>query len=287
MRTSFFEIDDINTFVSIVECGSFTRAAKRMGRSQPAVSQQIKKLEHNLGKRVFHRDVKELKITIHGEILLKYARQILQLSNNAYHRVVGAELYGMVRLGINEDLSTNYLSDMLAEFARMHPFICLEIHCDITKNLMADFAKGMFDFIIFKRDPQDRLDGAEIWREALDWVASPQMIVLQEKPVPLVLPPMPHSDCKQAIAALETHQRSWRIIYTSQSLSGLKAAAKAGLGVAVLPVSMISDGLISVSMAFSLPKLADMEIAIHQTSNALSPAAELLSLSIKNFFRTI
>lgn len=285
MNNPPFDLDGLYTFATIVETGSFTRAAKRIGRSQAAVSQQIKRLEDSLGKRLFARDANEMHLTSHGEILLGYARQILHLSNDACSRIVEADVAGAVRLGTPEDFATTHLSEILAEFAHAHPLVALEVYCDFTVNLLDGFSKGLYDLMLFKREPQGFRGGVEVWREVLDWTASPQVVLPEGKPLPLVLAPVPDVYRKRAIAALDAERRPWRIAYTSASLAGLQAAVKAGLGVTVLPIEMVPQGLISVTSRLSLPKLADTEIVLYRAPGSLSQAAELLASSITEFLR--
>jgi DNA-binding transcriptional LysR family regulator len=283
MNNPPFDLDALYTFTAIVETGSFTRAARRVGRSQPAVSQQIKRLEDSLGKRIFERDANELQLTSHGEILLGYARQILQLSNDACSRIVEADIAGVVRLGTPEDFATTHLSEILADFAHAHPLVALEVYCDFTVHLLDGFSKGLYDLLLFKREPQGFRGGVEVWREVLDWTASPHVVLPEGKPLPLVLAPVPDVYRKRAIAALDAERRPWRIAYTSASLAGLQAAVKAGLGVTVLPIEMVPQGLVSMGSRLSLPKLADTEIVLYRAPGGLSQAAELLATSITEF----
>ncbi|GJD99273.1 LysR substrate-binding domain-containing protein [Methylobacterium isbiliense] len=280
MMPPSFDLDVLFTFVSVVENGSFTRAAKRIGRSQPAVSQQIKRLEDSLGRRIFERDTNEVRLTPHGEILLKYAQQIIKLSNDACLHLTDADVAGVVRIGTPEDFATTHLSAILSQFVRAHPLVALEVYCDFTVNLLDGFSKGLYDLMLFKREPQGFGGGTEVWREVLDWTASPNALLPENKPIPLVLAPVPDVYRKRALAALDAEQRPWRIAYTSPSLAGLQAAVQAGLGITVLPTEMIPAGLVSVTSRLSLPKLADTEIALYRAPGTLSQAAELLASSI-------
>lgn len=279
------DFEALHIFVAIVESGGFTRAARRIGRSQPAVSQQVRRLEDSLGKRIFERDATEVRLTPHGEILLGYARQILQLGNDACSRIVEADVAGVVRLGTPEDFATTHLPDILSNFAHAHPLVALEVYCDFTVNLLDGFSKGLYDLMLFKREPQSFVGGVEVWREVLDWTASPRVVLPENKPLPLVLAPVPDVYRKRAIAALDAERRPWRIAYTSASLAGLQAAVKAGLGITVLPTEMVPAGLVSVASRLSLPKLADTEIVLYRAPGGLSQAAELLASSITEFLR--
>ncbi|MHB2205690.1 LysR substrate-binding domain-containing protein [Methylobacterium sp. CM6257] len=275
-----FDLDLLRTFVAIVDNGSFTRAAQRLGLTQSTVSLQIKRLEDGLTRRLFDRDGRELKLTPEGDILLTYARQILRLGAAALSRLGESDLSGVVRLGTPEDFATTHLSEVLACFARTHPQVALQVHCDFTVNLLDDFAKGRYDLILFKREPQGPSGGTKVWREVLDWVASPRLVTETGSPILLILAPAPDVYRKRALSALDAAGRDWRVVYTSPSLAGLQAAVQAGLGVTVLPTEMIPADMISVSARLQLPKLPDTEIVLYRAPGHVSPAAELLSSTI-------
>lgn len=275
-----FDLDLLRTFVAIVDNGSFTRAAQRLSLTQSTVSLQIKRLEDGLARRLFDRDGRDLQLTPEGEILLTYARQILQLGAEALSRLRETDVSGVVRLGTPEDFATTHLSEVLACFARTHPQVALQVQCDFTVNLLADFAKGRYDLILFKREPQGPSGGTKVWREVLDWVASPRLVTETEGPIPLILAPAPDVYRKRALSALDAAGRDWRIVYTIPSLAGLQAAVQAGLGVTVLPTEMIPADMVSVSARLQLPKLPDTEIVLYRAPGPVTPAAELLSSTI-------
>lgn len=275
-----FDLDLLRTFVAIVDNGSFTRAAQRLSLTQSTVSLQIKRLEDGLARRLFDRDGRDLQLTPEGEILLTYARQILQLGAEALSRLRETDVSGVVRLGTPEDFATTHLSEVLACFARTHPQVALQVQCDFTVNLLADFAKGRYDLILFKREPQGPSGGTKVWREVLDWVASPRLVTETEGPIPLILAPAPDVYRKRALSALDAAGRDWRIVYTSPSLAGLQAAVQAGLGLTVLPTEMIPADMVSVSARLQLPKLPDTEIVLYRAPGHVTPAAELLSSTI-------
>ena len=272
-----FDLDLLRTFVAIVDNRGFTRAAERVGRTQSTVSLQIKKLEDGLGRRVFEREGRDLQLTSDGEVLLSYARRILNLSDEARARIMAPEVDGTVRLGTPEDFATVHLPDVLARFARANPRVALEVECDFTVRLLDGFSKGEYDLVLFKREPQGPGGGTPVWREVLVWAAGARLQLDPAAAVPLVLAPIPDVYRKRALAALDAMGRSRRIVYTSPSLAGLQAAVKAGLGVTVLPEEMIPSGLVRLGAAEGLPPLADAEIVLYRAPGRLSRAAELLA----------
>ncbi len=272
-----FDFDLLRTFVAVVDNAGFTRAAQRVGRTQSTVSLQIKKLEDGLGRRVFERDGRELLLTPDGEILLNYARQLLHVADEARSRILEPEVAGAVRLGTPEDFATVYLPDVLAQFARTHPRVSLEVNCNFSFNLLEGFSKGEYDLVLVKREPQGPAGGIAVWRDVLVWVGGPKLVLDSNQPIPLVLAPAPDVYRKRALASLQDAKRDWKIVYTSPSSEGLQAAVRAGLGVTVLSKDMVPKGLMLLGTEQDLPKLPDTEIALYRAPGSLSRAAQLLA----------
>lgn len=274
---SLLEPDLLRTFITVADNRSFTRAAERIGLNQSTVSLQIKKLEDGLGRRVFDRAGRDIKLTPDGEILLEYAREMLRLGEEACARILESDVEGVVRLGTTEDFGTTYLPQVLARFARSHPGVSLEVSCNFSFSLLDGFSKGEYDIVLVKREPQGPTGGVPVWKDDLVWVIGPDLDLLSNKPIPLVLAPAPDVYRKRALGALDAVKRRWRIVFTSPSMEGLQAAVRAGLGVTVLSKDMVPPGLSVLRTDHGLPKLPDAEIAMYCAPGVLSKAAKLLA----------
>lgn len=271
-----FHIDTLllKSFIAIAETGSFSQAGEVVGRTQSAVSLQIKKLEEGLNCTFFDRSNRQVALTEQGEIFLGYARRMVELQWEAYSRLNQPEIKGEISLGTPEDFATHYLPDILANFTKHHPLVQLHVRCDLTLNLMSAFRKGEFDMILVKRDPQSVKGGTKVWREPLIWACSDHYQI--RTPIPLVLSPHPCIYRARALAALDRSRKPWNIAYTSPSLAGTIAAVKAGLGITVLPKNMVPEGLSAVRGPTKLPNLADAEIALIKKER-LSQAGRVLA----------
>lgn len=272
-----FDFDLLRTFIAVVDNASFTRAAERVGRTQSTVSLQIRKLEESLGRRVFERDGRDFLLTPDGEILVTYARQLLHLADEARSRIQEPDVEGIVRLGTPEDFATVYLPDILAQFARAHPRVSLEVNCTFSFSLLDGFSRGEYDLVLVKREPQGPAGGIAVWRDVLVWVTGPKLVIDPDQPLPLVLAPAPDVYRKRALAGLEAARRRWRITYTSPSSEGLQAAVRAGLGVTVMSKDLVPDGLLLLGAEHMMPTMPDAEIALYRAPGSLSRAAQLLS----------
>lgn len=165
-----FDTLTIECFLAVNDTKSFTLAANKVMRTQSAVSQQINKLENKIGKRLFNRE-KNLTLTLEGEIFLNYAKQIMQLNREALDRFKEPELQGEIRFGLPEDFASVFLSDLLAEYALLHPRILLNVECDLTLNLFDRFKNREFDIVLVKMNkPEDFPNGIEVYSENLEWV---------------------------------------------------------------------------------------------------------------------
>lgn len=271
-----FHIDTLllKSFIAIAETGSFSKAADIVGRTQSAVSLQIKKLEEGLKCFLFDRSNRQVALTEQGEIFLGYARRMVELQWEAYSRLNEPEVKGEISLGTPEDFATHYLPEILSSFTKHHPLVQLHVRCDLTLNLMSGFRKGEYDMILVKRDPERVKGGTKVWREPLIWaMADHHQIKL---PISLVLSPQPCIYRARALAALDRSRKAWSISYTSPSLAGTIAAVKAGLGITVLPKDMVPEGLSPVRGSIKLPHLADSEIALMKKER-LSQAGKVLA----------
>ncbi|TCD04354.1 LysR family transcriptional regulator [Erythrobacteraceae bacterium CFH 75059] len=261
------DLDLLRSFVTVAELGGFTRAGTRLGRTQSAVSLQIKRLEEQVGVPLIARGPRHFALTGAGRRLLPHARQMLRMNDAAMAELVEPEVAGLVRLGVPEDFATAHLPEVLAEFTDAHPKVELEVTCDFTLNLEQAFRAGRFDLVLVKREPEVALTGMRVWREPLIWVARDHLSVPADGPLLLIASPEPCVYRHRAIAALEAVGRPWRCSYTSTSLAGTQAAVRAGLGVAVLPREMCPDTLTPVPEGV-LPALADTEIALIEAPGA-------------------
>ncbi len=255
-------------FLAIAESGSFTKAAERVGRTQSAISQQMAKLEALLGVPLFARSRANI-LTPEGEIFLGYARRIFALQREALDRFKNPELAGEVRFGLPEDFASVYLSDVLVDFARIHPRIMLNIECDLTLNLLERFKKKEFDLVLVKMPrPEDFPNGLPVWSEDLEWVGDGSALDFA-KPIPLVLSPQPCVYRARALNALEKAGKKWRLVFSSPSYAGTIAAVRAGIGITVLPRTMIPDGLMLINSK-KLPDLKNIHVSLlkHRADNA-------------------
>ncbi len=264
------ELELLRTFVAVVDGGGFTRAAERLHRTQSTVSQQLKRLEERLALPLLARNTRNFSLTEQGELLLGYARRMLVLNDEAWSALNETHCRGTVRLGSAQELADGGLADILAHFSRLYPGISLEVLVDANLKLQKMVELGELDLAVIFQEPGQRpLSG--IGCEVIDrlkrvWVASPDQTFPEDQPLPLVLANAPCIFRNSVLNALDGIGRSWRIALSTPSLSGMRAAVRAGLGVGVRTERWLETDLRTLTTP--LPPLPDVELVMLTSANA-------------------
>ena len=234
-----FDLDLLRTFAAVVDAAGFTRAAERVHLTQSTVSQQIKKLEANIGHTLLLRDKSTggIQTTEEGEILLSYARRLLATAEEAMDVMRKPAAPKTVRLGVPEDFAGRRLIDLLSGFSAASPHVRLDTVSGWSVELRRVLDTGEIDLALIKREPGDGACLAS-WKEELVWVESTRRPV-RDEPVPLAVFPVGCIYRERAIRFIERSGRRWRIAYTSQGLMGVQAAVASGLGISLLPSDAI------------------------------------------------
>ncbi|MGB6540438.1 MAG: LysR family transcriptional regulator [Xanthobacteraceae bacterium] len=265
----------LQTFLAIAQTRSFTRTAERLGLRQSTISQHIRKLEDETGRRLFVRDTHSVTTTADGEAMIEFARGILAANERAERYFAGSKLRGRLRFGASEDFAASLLPEVLREFVRTHPLVEFELTVGLSGELNEKLERGELDLVCGKRRPGDDR-GRLVWGDRLAWVSGDLRRLDPLTPVPLVLYSPPSITREIALAALERCGRPWRIVCTSGSLSGLRAAALAGLGVTVFSEGLIPTGLAEMPSGHGLPDLGSVEFVLLGSGSTIrGPAAEL------------
>ncbi|MCW0216313.1 MAG: LysR family transcriptional regulator [Pseudonocardia sp.] len=269
----------LRSFVAVARALSFTRAAAELGIRQSTVSQHVRKLEAVAGRPLLDRDTHTVALTTDGEAMLEFARAILETGERALAHFGGAKVRGRLAFGISEDLVLTRLPTILADFRRRYPQVDLELTVGLSENLEQAVDRGELDLIFAKRSP-GRTGGTAVWRDRFVWVGGPDLAGLgADDTVPLVSYPPPSLSRAAAISALEAHGRPWRMACTSGSLSGLRAAALAGLGVVAHAETLIPTGLVPVGAG--LPALGSFDFVLSTGRRSPTDPARTLADTIR------
>ena len=271
-----FDPNLLATFVTVAKARSFTEAGRRLGLQQSTVSQHVRRLEEAASRRLFLRDTHSVALTADGEAMLGLVQGILEANERARRYFAGSELRGRVRFGASEDFVQSRLPEVLREFTRVHRAVDLELTVGLSGGLLETLDAGELDLVLAKRRPgEDR--GQLVRREKLVWLGSDPALADPDRPLPLILYPPPSISRAIALEVLERAGRSWRIVCTSSSFSGLNAAALAGLGVTVQGDGFVPPGL---TLLPELPDLGQIEFVIAGPGRMLRGPADALATAI-------
>jgi DNA-binding transcriptional LysR family regulator len=269
MDRTNLDMDILRTLVTAQELRGFNRAAQRVGRSQSAVSQQIRKLEEQLGRQLFRKEGRGLALTEAGDVVLAYARRILDLNDEAVAVVRGVAVGGTVRFGLQTDLTENWLPKALARFRQAHPEVLIDVTADRRAVLLDYLDKGQLDLALLF-GPSRRTDAQRLTALPMAWIGSAKLSLRSDQAVPLALCSPPCFFREAAIGALNEADIRWRIAFTSPSVHGIWAAVDAGLGITLRTATGLPSQLTVMEPKSGLPALPMVDLFLHDGGRELT-----------------
>lgn len=276
MRSINLPTDLLRAFVSVIDLGGYTRAADALGRTQPAVSLQMKRLEELLDARLITHEGRELKLTEAGEVLSVYARQLLRLNDEAVARLMGRSAKGQLRVGLPTDFSVAFLQEAIAGFMREHAKVTMSITCDLSRRLIGMLHADELDIAIALLAQDNNPYLVRSWEEAPIWAAAREASLPRQEPVPLVTHPEGCEYRRRMTAALRAEGRGWRIAYTTPEIGGLQRAVSAGIGVTALTRKTLLPGMRALSARDGFPAMEPIRIGLFYKHQRLSGAGLML-----------
>lgn len=276
----------LRAFVVVTETGSMTRAAALLNLTQGAVSQQVRRLEEQLGQRLFEREHRTLSLTSAGERLLPRATAMLEHNDAIWAAMTAPEVEGEVRLGVPYDIVPAIIPPILKSFAREWPRLRVNMVTDPTASLLRQLEAGALDLCLTtERSPDAR---AEILtREPLVWVGAPGGSAHQRNPLPLALGDPTCAFRAAVLEALGETALDWTTICTTSNRDSMSAMVAADLGVApLLRISVPPELRALDNNECALPSLPPFAIALHLPAATLSVGAEKLAEHIRHAFST-
>jgi DNA-binding transcriptional LysR family regulator len=264
------DLELLRTLVAIEERSSFAGAAIQLGKTQSAVTQQMQRLEDQIGHPLFEKQGRHKRLTPHGQKLLDYARHLLAINDDALRSLQQGNLEGVLRIGAPHDVADTMLPTLLAQVARASPLLQLDIHVGRSPFLMESLKRGELDMTISNRnDPA--LDGVVLRTSPTVWLCSASYVHDRAKPVPLILVEGPSVFYRLAREALDAAGIPWSPNYTASSLIGIKAALRAGLGVTARGIEMAGADLRVLGENDGLPRLPDLDYYLFIRRNVINP----------------
>lgn len=262
------DLDILRTLTTGMDLGSFAKAADRLGRSQPAISLQLRKLEEQLGVDLLRKQGRNLMLTEAGEVMLGYARRLLALNDEALAAVRGPRVSGSLRFGLPQDFAESWFPTTLAQFNRAYPQTQIAVTVGRNAELLQRLDQGELDLILILSHDLDRpktlpiLDLPMAWIGSRDPEAALSPAAMRAAGVKLVMFESPCVFRRAAMSALDGTDLLGRVVFTSPSLSGLWAAVAAGIGVTLRTTMSAPSNLKVLGPESGLPPVPDIPLLL-------------------------
>ncbi len=271
MNYQDLQIDWLKCFVAVVDAGSLSGAAPAVYRSQSAISMQLKKLESALDCQLLVRGPRQHQLTVQGQLLLGYARRMLDLHAETQAAFHGEPLSGRIRLGVPDDYAARYLTPVLKRFAPHHGGVEIELLCEQSTSLIPRVERGELDLALVSRD-QPR-HGTLLFHEPMVWVGASQFQLWRRDPLPIAVYEEASLARRSAIHSLALQGRRYKVVYNSSSLAGQIAAVESGLAIAVLTQCSAPSHLETLGTEQGLGPLEPMEVAVYRSRASMASKA--------------
>ena len=275
--------DLLRTFLAVAETGNFTRAAEAVGRTQSAISMQIKRLEEMVGEVLFERGARGVRLTPRGMDLVGNARRIVSLLDETALSMRATPLGGPVRIGIPEEYGQPVLSRALGAFAKRHAQVEVTVRFGYSALQLAALSAGELDLaVVFEwQDPS----GAEVlMRDPTVWVTSSHHLMHLERPLPIAVYSRQGWSREYVLASLERRGIDYRFAYTSDTTNGLALAVTAGLAVAPMSRSSITPDCRELTEVDGFGQIDNARVVMHRNPRANSEAVDVMADAIREAF---
>lgn len=246
------DFGQLEIFLCIAEEKSFSRAAEKMLRTQPALSIAIKRLEEELGEPLFDRSSKNGMLTEAGKILYSYAQRLINLRHEAQEAV--GELRGMYRgrltIGANESTSHYLLPQLLLEYRKRFPQIKIEVHRNVSEKIPLEVLERNLDFGFLSYDPlHSALQSIEVYRDELALVVPPKHALTRRDQVTVrdlgeyqfVAHNVKTPARERIFDLFRQHHTPLNICVELSTLETIKDFVLLGVGIAILPRLAVDD----------------------------------------------
>lgn len=284
--TARLSIDLLRNFVAIVEARGISRAADKVGRTQAALSQQVKRLEDETEQTLMIRGGRGITLTAPGERLFHHALNILRAHDEAVSELTGVSLSGEVRLGCPDDYAIAFLPPLLRDFSNKHPQVFIEVVCAPTPRLLERIKSQMLDIAIVSEPDSPQRDQF-LRREHFVWVGVKGGDAQNRDPLQLALSDPDALDYLEATKVLERIGRKYHIAYASGSINGLTAVVRSGHAIAVLTQSAVPPDLVVLPPSRALPALPSIGVTVKTVRRNSSMLLRQFESHIRTMLPTI
>lgn len=264
-------IDILRAFVAVVESRGFTRAAEDLGRTQPTISLQVKRLEELLEAPLFKKGGR-FELSSVGEVCFDYGKRLLRLHDDMLDELGRNNLNDAMRVGVPSEFAL-ILAPRLDELrADSQVPTTFDVIVDSSQALSAAFRQNALDVAFVVGTGESEPHRIEQWRGQLRWFGGTLNDDEDNRPLPVVLPPQGSPFHEAAVGALRAQERKFEIVCTCSNFGVLAAAAAAGLGVTPMIDGLAPEGL-GASADRNLPLLPEVTLLLLARSQTLALAS--------------
>ncbi|WP_116138908.1 LysR family transcriptional regulator [Trinickia diaoshuihuensis] len=265
------DLDAVRAFVHVADLRSFTRAADLLGTTQSAVSLKVKRLEAHIGKPLFERTPRSVRLAPAGGAFLDAARELLE----AHERALGSlgTERRRLKIGLSEQVAGPNLAPIVASLHRHDPRLVIEMHLGSSAMLVADYDDRRLDAAIVRHESDElpgraihhggAADGETLFVEPLAWLAAANWAPPPGAPLPLAVLSGPCGVRVAAQRALERASIEWEETFVGGGIAAIGAALTAGLAVSALARRVAPPGVVDVGEKFGLPPLPDSHVVLY------------------------
>jgi len=247
------EMHQLRYVVALARTGNFSRAAEQCHVAQPSLSQQIQKLEDELGERLFDRMKRETRLTPHGELFLRRAVKILEEADAAAREAGDAKnlLRGKLAVGVLPTIAPYLLPRLLVAFTAKFPGIETVIHEDTTAQLLKQVLSYEIDLALASRPIEDeRLEVRDLFSEELKLALPPHHPLTRRRHIKLsalhqeqlIVMKAGHCLGDQVLGFCGRGNTRPRISFQSSQLETIQALVCAGVGLSLIPEMAVRPG---------------------------------------------
>ena len=267
------QTDLLRTFVTVADLRNYTETGNILGRTQPAISLQIKRLEDVAGSKLIELKGKRVELTPDGQTLLGYAREILCLNDRAVANLQQAAFFGTLRIGLPVDYSIDFFQSIIANFSRENPAVLLDIRCDRSSELLSALHVDKLDMTIAITDTMPAPHVSIYWSERPVWACAREYQIDPDQPLKLIAHPDGCFYRKRMIDSLNSEGKDWRVSFESLGVSALQKAVLDGMGVTALTKKTLLPGMRVLTPNDGFPKLSNIHIGLFYKHIKMSDAA--------------
>ncbi len=269
-------IDLLRTLITISEVGGHTRAAALLGRTQPAISLQIKRLDEFLGVKLLTQSGQKTVLSDDGQRLAVYARQILRLNDEAVAQFSAEPEHGALRVGLPTDYSTAYLQEAILKYGKNNNGTQLKIHCGLSANLLEELHRGEHDVIVALYSDEDNQYLSNSWVQQPLWASSKEFVAKPDHPIPLIAHYEGCAYRDRMTSTLSRERYRWEVVFSAPGIAELQSAVQSGFGVTALTEKTLLKGMKVLSEADGFPALPAIHVGIFYRHSQSSKAGLLL-----------